>query len=60
MARQRGIPVLVLNKSVVDEVDERAQSEFKAEVGHYVNGRFWRSFADPLTCNQAVGEALKN
>lgn len=57
-ARQRGIPILVFNK-VVDEADEPTQAAFEDEVGHYVNGRFWRSFTDPLTCNQAVGEALK-
>ncbi|GAA4704984.1 DUF4062 domain-containing protein [Nocardioides conyzicola] len=57
-ARQRGIPILVFNK-VVDEPDEPEQRAFKAEVGHYVNGRLWRSFMDPLTCNQAVGEALE-
>lgn len=57
-ARQRGIPILVFNK-VLDEEDDTAQSEFKGEVGHYVSGRFWRSFTDPLSCNQAVGEALK-
>lgn len=52
------MPILVFNK-VVDEADEPKQAEFKDEVGHYVNGRFWRSFTGPLTCNQAVGEALK-
>jgi hypothetical protein len=57
-ARHRGIPILVFNK-VVDEPDEPAQTEFKASVGHYVNGRLWRPFTDPLTCNQAVGEALR-
>lgn len=56
-ARQRNIPILVFTK-LVDESDEPAQSDFKAEVGHYVNGRLWRSFRDPLSCNQAVGEAL--
>lgn len=56
-ARQRSIPILVFNK-LVDEPDEPAQSDFKAQVGHYVNGRLWRSFRDPLSCNQAVGEAL--
>ncbi|MFA1705552.1 DUF4062 domain-containing protein [Mycobacterium intracellulare] len=57
-ARQRGIPILVFNK-IVDEEDEPAQVDFKNEVGHYVNGRLWRSFTDPASCNQAVGEALK-
>jgi hypothetical protein len=57
-ARQRGIPILVFNKSV-DEDDEPAQVDFKGEVGHYINGRLWRSFTDPTSCNQAVGEALK-
>jgi hypothetical protein len=57
-ARQRGIPILVFNKSV-DEEDEPAQVDFKSEVGHYVNGRLWRSFTDAASCNQAVGEALK-
>lgn len=57
-ARQRGIPILVFNK-LVDEEDEPAQADFKREVGHYVNGRLWRSFTDPASCNQAVGEALK-
>jgi Domain of unknown function (DUF4062) len=58
-ARQRGIPILVFNKNV-DEDDEPAQVDFKGEVGHYVNGRLWRSFTDPASCNQAVGEALKS
>jgi hypothetical protein len=57
-ARQRGIPILVFNKTT-DEKAEPAQVEFKNEVGHYVNGRLWRSFTDPASCNQAVGEALK-
>ena len=57
-ARQRGIPILVFNKTV-DEEDEPAQVDFKGEVGHYVNGRLWRSFTDAASCNQAVGEALK-
>lgn len=57
-ARQGGIPILGFN-NVVDEADEPQQAAFKDEVGHYVNGRFWRSFTDPLACNQAVGEALK-
>ncbi|MCV7152411.1 DUF4062 domain-containing protein [Mycolicibacterium pyrenivorans] len=57
-ARQRGIPILVFNK-IVDEDDEPAQADFKNEVGHYVNGRLWRSFTDAASCNQAVGEALK-
>jgi hypothetical protein len=57
-ARQRGIPILVFNKTV-DEEDEPAQVDFKGEVGHYINGRLWRSFADPASCDQAVGEALK-
>jgi hypothetical protein len=57
-ARRRGIPVLVFNKTV-DEPDDPAQVEFKTKVGHYVNGRLWHSFTDPLSCNQAVGEALR-
>ncbi|MCV7153987.1 DUF4062 domain-containing protein [Mycolicibacterium pyrenivorans] len=57
-ARQRGIRILVFNKHV-DEEDEPAQGDFKSEVGHYVNGRLWRSFTDPASCNQAVGEAMK-
>jgi hypothetical protein len=48
----------VFNKTV-DEEDEPAQVDFKGEVGHYVNGRLWRSFTDAASCNQAVGEALK-
>ncbi len=56
-ARGRGIPILVFTK-ITDEPDEPDQAQFKSEVGHYVNGRLWRSFADPVTCNQAVGEAL--
>ncbi len=58
-ARARGIPVLVFTKRT-DEPDEPAQAAFKARVGDYINGRFWRSFSDPVTCNQAVGEALKD
>jgi hypothetical protein len=46
------------NKTV-DEEDESAQVDFKGEVGHYVNGRLWRSFTDAASCNLAVGEALK-
>jgi uncharacterized protein DUF4062 len=57
-ARARGIPILVFAKTS-NELDEPAQLEFKAEVGHYVNGRFWKVFADPLSLNLAVGEALK-
>jgi Domain of unknown function (DUF4062) len=57
-ARNRGIPILVFDK-VVDEPTESAQRAFKDEVGHYVNGRLWRTFTDPLSLNQAVGEALK-
>lgn len=57
-ARQRGIPIVVLNK-VTDEADEQAQTAFKAEVGHYVNGRFWKSFTDPMSCNLAVLQALR-
>lgn len=57
-ARQRGIPILVLNKDV-DEPDEPAQAQFKKEVGHYVNGRFWKSFKDPMGCNLAVLQALR-
>lgn len=57
-ARQRGIPILVFNKDV-DEPDEPAQAEFKQEVGHYVNGRFWKSFTDPMSCNLAVLQALR-
>jgi len=58
IARSRGIPILVFDK-VVDEPTETAQQAFKAEVGHYVNGRLWRTFTDPLSLNLAVGEALK-
>jgi len=58
LARKRGIPILVFNKTV-DEPVEPQQQAFKDEVGHYVNGRLWKSFADPLSLNQAVGEALK-
>ncbi len=58
-ARQRDIPILVFNKQV-DEPDEPAQEAFKDEVGHYVNGRLWRPFTDPLSCNLAVLEALKD
>jgi Domain of unknown function (DUF4062) len=57
-ARSRGIPILVFNKTM-DEADEPAQSQFKREVGDYVNGRFWKSFTDPMSLNIAVGEALK-
>ncbi|MFV8054625.1 DUF4062 domain-containing protein [Mycobacterium sp. 48b] len=57
-ARQRGIPILVFNKLLAEE-DDTEQSDFKDQVGHYVSGRFWRSFTDPLSCNQAVGESLK-
>lgn len=57
-ARQRGIPILVFNK-IVDEQDEPAQTDFKNEVGQYVNGRLWRSFTDAASCNQTVGGALK-
>lgn len=57
-ARNHGIPILVFTKNT-EEPDEPAQARFKAEVGHYVNGRFWKSFTDPLSLNQAVGEALK-
>lgn len=46
-ARQRRIPILVFNKTV-DGDDEPAQVDFKGEVGHYVNGRLWRSFIDPV------------
>ena len=58
LARNRGIPILVFDK-VVEETSEPGQQAFKAEVGHYVNGRLWRTFTDPLSLNQAVGEALK-
>lgn len=58
-ARQRGIPILVFNKQI-DEPDEPAQGAFKQEVGHYVNGRLWRSFTDPLSCNLAVLQALND
>jgi hypothetical protein len=56
-ARNRGIPILVFDKSTAER-PEPAQQAFKQEVGHYVNGRFWTSFTDPLSLNQAVGEAL--
>jgi len=58
IAERRGIPILVFVKNT-DEPDEPAQAEFKKEVGHYVNGRFWSYFDDPLSLNIAVGEALK-
>lgn len=58
LASSRGIPILVFNK-VTDEPTEPDQQEFKDRVGHYVNGRLWRTFTDPLSLNQAVGEALK-
>lgn len=58
LARNRGIPILVFNK-IADEPTEPRQQQFKDKVGHYVNGRFWRTFNDPLSLNQAVGEALK-
>jgi hypothetical protein len=57
-ARSRGIPILVFNK-ITDEQDEPEQLAFKADVGHYINGRLWKAFTDPLSLNQAVGEALK-
>src|SRR5664279_141433 len=59
LARNRGIPILVFEKHS-NERPERAQQAFKADVGHYVNGKFWKSFTDPLSLNQAVGEALKH
>jgi hypothetical protein len=57
-ARSLAVPLLVFVK-LTDEPDEPAQQEFKQEVGHYVNGRLWKSFTDPLSLNQVVGEALK-
>lgn len=57
-ARACGIPVLVFTKAT-DEPDEPAQAAFKDRVGHFVSGRFWKTFADPLSLNLAVGEALK-
>lgn len=57
-ARVRGIPILVFSKDT-GEPDDAKQEEFKREVGHYVNGRLWKTFTDPLTLNQAVGEALR-
>jgi len=58
-ARNRGIPILVFAKTT-DEPDEPAQVEFKKEVGHYVNGRFWKFFEDPMSLNLAVGHALND
>jgi nucleoside 2-deoxyribosyltransferase len=58
VARNRGIPILVFAKDT-DHPDEPAQADFKAQVGHYVNGRFWKSFNDPLSLNLAVVKALK-
>jgi hypothetical protein len=58
-ARNRGIPILVFTKNTA-EPDEPAQEEFKKEVGHYVNGRFWKSFDDPMSLNIAVGKALND
>ena len=53
-ARQRGIPILVFNKSV-DEEDEPAQIDFKGEVGHYVNGGCGvRSPMRPVAIRQLV------
>jgi hypothetical protein len=57
-ARNLGKPILVFAKTT-DETDEPKQAEFKAEVSHYVNGRFWKSFTDPMSLTLAVGEALK-
>jgi hypothetical protein len=57
-ARQRGIPIVVLHKDI-DEPDEPRQAQFKQEVGHYVNGRFWKSFTDPMSCNLAALQALR-
>jgi hypothetical protein len=47
----------LFNKTA-DEENEPVQVDFKGEVGHYANGRLWRSFTDVVSCNQAVGEAL--
>lgn len=58
IAKRRGIPILVFVKNT-EEPDEPAQAEFKKEVGHYVNGRFWSYFDDSMNLNIAVGEALK-
>lgn len=58
-ARNRGIPILVFAKNT-DEDDEPAQAAFKKEVGHYVNGRFWNFFGDPMSLNLAVGRALND
>ena len=56
-ARNRGVPIVVFVKNSVED-DEPAQAAFKKEVGDYVNGRFWKSFEDPLSLNLAVGKAL--
>lgn len=56
-ARNLGRPILVFAKST-DEPDEPRQAEFKEEVGHYVNGRFWKSFTNPMSLTIAVGQAL--
>lgn len=58
-ARNRAIPVLVFAKNT-GEPDEPAQAKFKNDVGHYVNGRFWKSFEDPMSLNLAVGKALND
>ena len=49
-ARTRGLPIIVFTKTT-SESDDPAQADFKSEVGHYVTGRFWRSFTDPLSLN---------
>jgi hypothetical protein len=56
-ARNRQIPILVFAKNT-DEPDEPAQAAFKEQVGHWVNGRLWRFFDDPMSLTIAVGEAL--
>lgn len=57
-ARRRGIPILVFVKNT-DEPDQPEQAEFKKLVGHYVDGRFWKTFDGPMDLNIAVVEALK-
>ncbi|HCU93813.1 MAG TPA: hypothetical protein DHU96_14245 [Actinobacteria bacterium] len=51
--------MLVFTKST-DEPDEPRQTEFKRKVGHYVNGRFHRSFSDPESLNVAVLAASRD
>ena len=57
-ARRRGIPILVFVKNT-DEPDDPQQADFKRLAGHYVDGRFWKTFDGPMDLNIAVVEALK-